>query len=114
MRSRRSPPDQRTAPASDAVARRAAALGVSITNERGESFRYQAHAVSLRVKHGVVQIVEREHGCFVWFKRCRLEVRDGRRNILFRLLAGSASSDGNELTIVAEVARRTSGSAAVA
>lgn len=82
----------------------AAAIGVSITNERGEHRHYHARAVSFRIQRGVMQVVGREHGCYLWFDRCNLEVRDGRREILFRLLAGSASSDGTDLTIVAEVA----------
>lgn len=82
----------------------APAIAVSLTNERGESCRYRARIVSLRIKQGLVQVVERENNCYLWFERCNLEVRDGRRNVLFRLLTGSASSDGTGLTIVAEVA----------
>ncbi len=101
-------------PRTPALATRSAAsnIGVSITNERGERYRYQANSVSLRMKRGVLQIIERERGCFAWFEGCNLEVRDRRRNVLFRLLAGSASSDGTDLTIIAEVARRPRGATA--
>jgi hypothetical protein len=77
---------------------------VSITNERGERYSCHANAVSLRMKSGVVQVVEQRRGCFVWFKRCNLEIRDHRRKVLFRLLAGSGHNDGGDLTIIAEVA----------
>lgn len=95
---------QKPCPDNQSGHNREPAIAVSITNERGESYRYQARLVSLRIKRGLVQVVERENDCYLWFERCNLEVRDGRRNVLFRLLAGSASSDGTGLTIVAEVA----------
>ena len=95
---------QKPCPGNRSVHNSRPAIAVSVTNERGESYRYQARIVSLRIKRGVVQVVERENDCYLWFERCNLEVRDGRRNVLFRLLAGSASSDGRGLTIVAEVA----------
>lgn len=104
MRTHRLQPDQKPALIGQPGSIEAPAVGVSITNERGERYRYQARAVSLRMKRGVLQVIERERGCFVWFERCNLEVHDGRRTLLFRLLAGSASSDGTDLTIVAEVA----------
>ncbi len=78
-------------------------IGFSITNQRGEHHRCRAKGVSLRIKRGVVQLIEGRRGCFVWFDRCRVELRDGRRKVLYRLLAGSASSDSSGLTIVAEV-----------
>jgi|GEM_PF-6759114 len=77
---------------------------VSITNERGERYCCHASSVSLRMNSGVVQVVEQERGCFVWFKRCNLEILDRRRKALFRLLAGSGHNDGGDLTIIAEVA----------
>ncbi|MDO8540182.1 MAG: hypothetical protein Q7S40_07025 [Opitutaceae bacterium] len=89
-------------------------IGISITNQRGERLCRRASAVSLRMGCGVIQLIERERGCFVWFRRCNVEVRDGRRNLLFRLLSGSASSDGANLTIVAEVASQSGGAAACA
>lgn len=95
---------QKPCPVNRSGRNREPAIAVSVTNERGESYRYRARIVSLRIKRGVVQVVERGNGCYLWFERCNLEVRDGRRNVLFRLLAGSASSDGTDLTIVAEVA----------
>ena len=98
--------DQKHAPAGRSGAFAAPKIGVSITNERGERYHGRACAVSLHIKRGVIQIVDREPGCFVWFERCNLEVRDGRRNVQFRLLAGLASSDGTDLTIVAEVAHQ--------
>jgi hypothetical protein len=79
-------------------------IGFSITNQRGEHYFCRARGVSLRIKRGVLQMVEGKHGCFVWFERCRVELRDGRRRIFYRLLEGSASGDGAGLTIVAEVA----------
>ena len=84
--------------------RDSAEIGLSITNQRGERYCCRTNGVSLRIKRGVVQMVEGKRGCFVWFERCQVEVRDGRRNVLFRLLTGSASSDGADLAIVAEVA----------
>lgn len=75
----------------------------AITNQRGEHFCCRAKGVSLRITRGMVQLVEGKRGCFVSFDRCRVELRDGHRRILYRLLAGSASSDGSGLTIVAEV-----------
>lgn len=84
--------------------RDSAEIGLSITNQRGERYCCRANGVSLRIKRGVVQMVEGKRGCFVWFERCQVEVRDGRRNVFFRLLTGSASSDGADLAIVAEVA----------
>lgn len=78
---------------------------VSITNERGERYCRHANAVSLRINSGIVQVVERKRGCFVWFKRCNLEIRDRGRKMLFQLLAGSGHNDGGDLTIIAEVAR---------
>ena len=74
-------------------------VGISITNQRGERYFCRASAVSLRITHGVVQKIEGERGCFVWFERCQVEVRDSHRNVLFQLLTGSASSDGSDLTI---------------
>lgn len=78
-------------------------IGFSITNQRGEHYYCQATGVSLRVRRGVVQLIEGQRGCFVWFDRGRVELRDGRRHVLYRLHTGSASSDGDDLTIVAEV-----------
>jgi hypothetical protein len=56
------------------------------------------------MKSGVVQVVEQRRGCFVWFKRCNLEIREHRRKEFFRLLAGSGHNDGGDLTIIAEFA----------
>ena len=83
--------------------REPAKIGFSITNQHGEHYCCRAKGVSLQIKRGVVQMVEGKGGCFVWFDRCRVELRDGRRKLLYRLLTGSASSDGADLTIVAEV-----------
>lgn len=81
-----------------------AGIGVSITSERGQRFRYKAETVSLRMTAGVIQIVERARGCFVWFDGCKLEIREQRRKVLFRLRSGSASNNGTDLTVVAEIA----------
>lgn len=89
-----------------------AEIGFSITNQRGERFCCRSSAVALRIKRGMVQMIEGERGCFVWFEQCQVEVCGGRRNILFHLRTGSASSDGGELTIVAEVARELGGAVA--
>lgn len=78
-------------------------IGFSITNQRGEHYRCRAKGVSLRITRGMVQLIEGKRGCFVWFDQCRVELRDGHRRVHYRLLAGSASSDGAGLTIVAEV-----------
>ena len=110
--SRNEPPicaDRRPAPTDK---RDSVDMGISITNQRGERYFCRARAVNLRMKRVVVQMVEGERRCFVWFERCRVEVRDGRRNVLIQLLTGSASSDGGDLTIVAEVAREFGGIAA--
>ena len=85
------------------AAHNAPEIGFSITNQRGEHFRCRARGVSLRITRGMVQLVEGKRGCFVWFDRCRVELRDGHRKLLYQLLAGSASSDVTGLTIVAEV-----------
>lgn len=84
-------------------------IGFSITNQRGEHYCCRARGVSLRIKRGVVQMIEGKHVCFLWFERCRVELRDGRRRIFYRLLEGSASGDGAGLTIVAEVAGHIGG-----
>lgn len=84
-------------------------IGFSITNQRGEHYCCRARGVNLQIKRGVVQMVEGKRGCFVWFERCRVELRDGRRRIFYRLREGSASGDGTGLTIVAEVAGHIGG-----
>jgi hypothetical protein len=86
-----------------AVGSRPPAIGFSITNQRGEHYCCRARDVNLRIKRGLVQMVEGKRGCFLWFRRCQVEVRDDRRKLFYRLLAGSASDDGAGLTIVAEV-----------
>jgi hypothetical protein len=101
--------DRKTAPDKK---RGSVEIGFSITNQRGEQFCCRANAVNLRIKRGVVQMIEGERGCFVWFERGQVEIRDGRRNVLFQLLTGSASSEGGDLTIVAEVAREFGGTVA--
>lgn len=78
-------------------------IGLSITNQRGEHHRCRAKGVTLRITRGIVQLIDGRRGCLVWFDRCRVELRDGHRKVLYRLLAGSASSDATGLTIVAEV-----------
>lgn len=83
--------------------RSASGIGFSITNQRGEHSCCRARGVSLRIKRGIMQLVEGKRGCFVWFDRCRVELRDGHRTLSYRLLGGSASSDDAGLTIVAEV-----------
>ena len=87
----------------EADKRDSAEISLSITNQRGERYCCRANGVSLRIKRGVVQMVEGQRKCFVWFDRCCVELRDGRRNVLYQLLTGSAASDGTDLTIVAEV-----------
>lgn len=78
-------------------------IRISITNERGQRYRYRAQAVSLSMKKGKLQIVENEGRCFLWFDDCDLEVRDARSHLLFHLKAGSASNlPDAEIVILAE------------
>jgi hypothetical protein len=79
-------------------------IGFSITNQRGEHFCCRAKGVRLRISRGEVQLVEGKRGCFLWFDGCRIELRDGHQKLLYRLIAGFASSDATGLTVVAEVA----------
>ena len=84
---------------------REGAVHVSITNQYGQRYRYHARAVSLSMKNGVMRVAENEGGCFVWFDRCELEVRDARNTLLFHLKSGAASKvPGTELAILAELA----------
>lgn len=78
-------------------------IAFSITNERGENFSCRARGVSFRFTRGIVQMVEEKRGCFVCFDDCLVELRDGHRNVCYQLHTGSVSSDGTDVTIVAEV-----------
>ena len=78
---------------------------VSITNQRGQRYRYRAQTVSLNIRKGMFQVIENTQGCFLWFDRCNLEIRNGVRNLLFDLKTGAASNiPGVELVILAELA----------
>ena len=76
-------------------------VAVSITNERGETQRYQAQAVTLQIVRGGIEILDDHRGCFAWFERCRLEARAGRKCVVVELASGVVSSRGKELTVVA-------------
>lgn len=79
-------------------------IRISITNQHGQRYRYRANAVSLTMRKGVLQVIEHDSRCFVWFDHCDLEVRDTRRTILFKLNAGAASNQsGAEIVILAEL-----------
>lgn len=83
-------------------------IRISITNQRGQRYRYRASAVSLAMRKGELQVVENDGRCFVWFDHCDLEVRDARRTVLFRLKAGAASKQpGAEIVILAELSTGT-------
>lgn len=78
-------------------------IRISITNQRGQRYRYFAQAVTLKMTMGMLQVVEDDGGCYAWFDHCDIKVRDTRRTLLFRLKAGAASNlRGAELAILAE------------
>jgi len=80
------------------------AIRISLTNQRGQRYRYRAQAVSLSMKKGVLQVIENEQGCFLWFDQCNLEIREGVQNLLFHLKTGAASSlPGAGLVILADL-----------
>ena len=74
-------------------------VAVSITNERGETQRYQAQAVTLQIVRGGIEILRDHRGCYAWFERCRLEARAGRKCVVIELASGVVSSRGKELTV---------------
>ena len=76
-------------------------VAVSITNERGETQRYQAQAVTLQIVRGGIEILHDHRGCYAWFERCRLEARAGRKCVIVEFASGVVSSRGKELTVVA-------------
>ena len=79
-------------------------IPISITNQHGERYRYRATAVSLTMRKGLLQVIEHDGRCFVWFDHCDLEVRDTRRTVLFKLNAGAASNQaGAGIVILAEL-----------
>ena len=86
---------------------------VSITNERGETQRYQAQAVTLQIVRGGIEILHDHRGCYAWFERCRLEARAGRKCVVLDLASGVVSSRGEELTVVAASDRTTAPASAI-
>lgn len=92
----RAPKPGRAAPASGTVS-------VLITNRHGQRYRYRAQDVTLNLRQGAVQIIEKEYACFVQFERCNIEVADSHGNALFLLSNGSLSNaGGSDLSIVAD------------
>ncbi len=85
------------------AAGRESGIRISITNQHGQRYRYRASAVSLKMRKGVLQVVENDGRCFAWFDQCDLEVQDKRRTVLFKLNTGAASNQpGAEIVILAE------------
>ena len=60
-------------------------IRIAITNQRGQHHRYFAQAVTLNVTMGMLQIVEDDGGCYVWFHLCDIKIRETGRTLLFRL-----------------------------
>jgi hypothetical protein len=76
-------------------------VDVSISDERGETRRYQAQSVTLQLVRGGLEILNDHRGCYAWFEHCRLEARAGRERLVLGFASGVGSSRGAKLTIVA-------------
>jgi hypothetical protein len=76
-------------------------VDVSISDERGETRRYQAQSVTLQIVRGGLEILNDHRGCYAWFEHCRLEARAGRQRLVLGFASGVVSSRGAKLTIVA-------------
>jgi hypothetical protein len=75
-------------------------VDVSISDERGETRRYQAQSVTLQIVRGGLEILNDHRGCYAWFEHCRLEARAGRQRLVLSFASGVVSSRGAKLTIV--------------
>ena len=82
----------------------AGGVRISITDQRGQCYRYRAQAMTLSIKKGVVEVIENKEGTYIWFDRGDLEIRHAARNLHFHFKSGAASNlPGPELTILAEL-----------
>jgi hypothetical protein len=83
-------------------------VDVSISDERGETRRYQAQSVTLQLVRGGLEILNDHRGCYAWFEHCRLEARAGRERLVLGFASGVGSSRGAKLTIVAAFSSKVS------
>jgi hypothetical protein len=76
-------------------------IRIFIETRGGHSYRYHANDLTLVMRKGVVRVIEKEHGCFIFFDRCDIVVTDVDGNTLFHLNHGRIPDAGSDLYITA-------------
>ncbi len=78
------------------------AIQIAIETRGGHSYRYRAQNLTLAMRKGVVRVIEKEYGCFIFFDRCDIAVTDVEGNTLFHLNHGRLADAGSDLFITTD------------
>jgi hypothetical protein len=77
-----------------------ATIQVAIQTRGGLVYRYRARDLRLALRRGVVRVIERDAGCFVYFDHCDLAVTDPDGRTLFQLNRGQVEEIDSNLEVV--------------
>ena len=78
------------------------AIRIAIETRGGHSYRYHATDLTLAMRKGVVRVIEKDYGCFIFFDRCDISVTDCEGNTLFHLNHGRIPDAGSDLFVTVD------------